>query len=340
MKSIQGDRDLEKTKLDNNFSRWKKLNTIYAHHPELSAIDDQIRAERLRLLQNTLSLTPNNNETASDRLDMLVERRNNYLASHKLPANYGKQEFMCSRCNDTGVYKGDICECAKKQIFYRKISKIHEMSGLAPDQLKETFSGFDMAYYSKTIYASDGITSQYDQAQYLLQEANEFVVSIKSGKKPKGMYICGEPGRGKTFIANCIANALIDASVPTFYRKYDQLIMQIQKTYGNHDESALTAAEILKMLFEVDVLILDDLGVERASEDTGNKLHQIIDQRLNSGLPTVITSNYHIGELCFRYDDHMLGKRIVSRIADLCSIYEIFSIGDIRMLKNKDNTQG
>lgn len=333
MKSFQSDRDIEKLKLDNNFSRWKKLNYIYTRHPELSQIDEQIRDERLHLIRNMLAVAGEHADSASDRLNLLIEKRNQYLINNSLPTNYGKQDFMCSRCNDTGVYKGDICECAKKQIFYRKISKIHEMSGLSPDQLKETFSGFDLSYYSKTLLAGDGITSQYDHIQYLLEEAKEFVAEVKSGKKPKGFYICGEPGRGKTFLANCITNALIDASIPTCYRKCDQLIMQIQGTYGNRDESASTAVDILKTLFEVDVLILDDLGVERASEDTGGKFHQIIDQRLNAGMPTIVTSNYHIGKLCNRYDDRMLGKRISSRITDLCRIFEIFSINDIRKMK-------
>ena len=60
---------------------------------------------------------------------------------------------------------------------------------------------------------------------------------------------------------------------------------------------------------ECDLLILDDLGTEFTNQFTVSCIYNLLNTRLNKGLPTVISTNLSAGELLSRYED-----RIYSRI--------------------------
>ena len=70
------------------------------------------------------------------------------------------------------------------------------------------------------------------------------------------------------------------------------------------------------------LLALDDLGMERPTEWAMETLSRLIDSRTMEGLPTIITSNYSLGELRDRWGG-MEGARIVSRIAGSCERVEM-----------------
>lgn len=65
----------------------------------------------------------------------------------------------------------------------------------------------------------------------------------------------------------------------------------------------------MQQLLSVDLLVLDDLGSERGSDWTLEKLLIIVDGRLNRLKPTVYTTNYNLNELEMR-----VGSRLASRI--------------------------
>ena len=76
---------------------------------------------------------------------------------------------------------------------------------------------------------------------------------------------------------------------------------------------------MLKRAERYDLLALDDLGAERATDWALETLTRLIDTRTMRGLPTVITSNYRLGELRDLWGG-VTGQRIASRIAGACDI--------------------
>ena len=65
------------------------------------------------------------------------------------------------------------------------------------------------------------------------------------------------------------------------------------------------------------LLALDDLGVERPTEWAMETITGLIDARVASGLPTIVTSNFSLGELRDRWGG-MPGMRIASRLGGAC----------------------
>lgn len=65
------------------------------------------------------------------------------------------------------------------------------------------------------------------------------------------------------------------------------------------------------------LLALDDLGVERPTEWAMETITGLIDARVASGLPTIVTSNFSLGVLRDRWGG-MPGMRIASRLGGAC----------------------
>ena len=127
-----------------------------------------------------------------------------------------------------------------------------------------------------------------------------------------GLFICGEFGTGKTWLAAAIGNAVMRQSrrvlFGTFSGITDRLIAA-QKTGSYSADWELYARK-------ADLLIIDDIGKEKPTEWKLHTLFKLIDER--AGLPMIFTSNYTLAGLCERItpenDDGITAAAIKDRI--------------------------
>lgn len=125
-----------------------------------------------------------------------------------------------------------------------------------------------------------------------------------------GLLFYGDVGTGKTFLAACIANALIDRAVPVLMTNIPLLISSMQKDFEAEK------GNILRRISSVPLLILDDIGVERDTAYGYEKLQEIIDTRYRSGKPLIVTTNLSPQELQNPTDIRY--KRVYDRILEMC----------------------
>ena len=83
------------------------------------------------------------------------------------------------------------------------------------------------------------------------------------------------------------------------------------------------------MVCDADLLILDDLGAEFATQFTVSAIYNIINSRILGGKPTIINTNLTLSELRGRYTE-----RIVSRLMGTYSVLNFYG-NDIRQLKRQ-----
>lgn len=121
-------------------------------------------------------------------------------------------------------------------------------------------------------------------------------------------------GTGKTYLMQCMANAIATRKIPAIYVTEEELFGDIKSTYKkNSDESE---SEVLNKYYYVPVLMIDDIFTAQYTDWGEGKLFSILDERQKRQLITIMTSNYAPGRIHHRLP--LNGKKIASRINGKC----------------------
>ena len=98
----------------------------------------------------------------------------------------------------------------------------------------------------------------------LMDKARAYVENWKEAYKSNiGLLLFGDVGTGKSFFAGCIANALLDQDVPVLMTNFPTILNRLTGMFSE-DRS-----EFIASFDEYDLLIIDDLGVERSTDELG-----------------------------------------------------------------------
>jgi len=184
--------------------------------------------------------------------------------------------------------------------------RIAEFSGMASAHARaKTFEGFDVL----------------DDNRKAFQSAWSFAAN------PDGwLVLIGGYGCGKTHLLLAIGNALLGQAdpQPVVYANTPDLLDSLKATFGRNGDGD-TYDERFRAMRTVDVLLLDDLGVESLTPWAMQTLYQLLDYRYMRELPTVIASNMTMAEF---------PSRIRSRLTDQ-SVVQVVAVtsGDYRRLK-------
>lgn len=164
---------------------------------------------------------------------------------------------------------------------------------------------------SQWAYTFDNYKGEKDKS-YII--AKNYVKEYEQMKKENiGLLFCGTVGSGKTYLACCIANALIEEyMIRVKIRNFAQIINDLQKSGFDLDKN-----EYIESLTNVSVLILDDLGIERDTSYAKEQVYNIVNSRYLKKKPTIFTTNLPY-EKIQNSDDGVEYERIYSRIIEMC----------------------
>lgn len=134
-----------------------------------------------------------------------------------------------------------------------------------------------------------------------------------------GVLFYGSVGRGKSFYASCIANALLEKNVPVVATSFPRLLNILQ--------NARDRQQIIDKLKVYKLLLIDDLGTERDSSYASEQVNNITQSRDISGLPLIVTTNLTMEEL--NHPTTMQCERIYERVLRMCPV-QIKMVGENR----------
>ena len=113
---------------------------------------------------------------------------------------------------------------------------------------------------------------------------------------PEGWLVFnGHRGCGKTHLAVAIGAESIRQGRPVFYSFVPSLLDHLRATFS--PDSPIGYDELFEQIKTVPLLILDDLGAETSTPWAEEKLYQIVVERHEARLPTVITTALSVDEL-------------------------------------------
>jgi DNA replication protein DnaC len=106
-----------------------------------------------------------------------------------------------------------------------------------------------------------------------------------------GLLIIGKIGTGKTHLAVGITKELVlNKGISCLFYDYRELLKEIQNSYNATVQT--TELDVLRPVFETDVLVLDELGAVKPTEWVWDTVSLILNTRYNDNRTTIITTNF------------------------------------------------
>ncbi len=220
-------------------------------------------------------------------------------------------QYTCPLCQDTGFVDGKMCQCyrlLRKQAAYRQLSDGLPLAA-------STFQSFSLAYYQ-------GNPQAYQQMQAVLQTCQSYASRFRPHSS--SLLFWGGTGLGKTHLSLAIANTALDKGFGVVYGSVQGFTSAFEKERFDRDDS--NTADALK---GCDLLILDDLGAEGATNYLNAVLYDVVNCRMLASRPTIISTNLNLRALESRY-----GQRFTSRVFGSYSLLE-FMGQDVRQQKRE-----
>ena len=247
-------------------------------------------------------------------------------------------EEICSLCEGTGlciVEEGGRqvarpCQCRIERRVARMLERAH-----IPRRYEDcTLDNFEAKY--------DGADRSLQSA---LVQARGFVKGYPVETDGKGLLLVGPVGVGKTHVAVGILKELVqERGVHGLFYDYRELLKEVQNSYNQ--TVAATELEVLRPVFEAEVLVLDELGAAKPSDWVWDTVAHILNSRYNDRRTTIITTNYpntealgatpgrRSGKKSAEQEDaeramsgetlgDRIGERMRSRLQEMCVVVEM-----------------
>lgn len=248
----------------------------------------------------------------------------------KVLTNMLTSEYHSEICPDCGVdkymeielagskkYVRKQCVCEKNEYEKHQEEDRRKQKQIRLERLRE-YSMMDAQFESCTFEKFE--VDEHNQK--IFKMALNYCENWEQMKKENvGFMLWGTPGNGKTYVASCIANHLINELVPVIAISTIGLLGRIKRTYNSYGREG--EAEILATLNNASLLVLDDLGAENNTNWVKEKLYEIIDTRYRQSKPTIITTNLSPIQLKNKLtgDDEI--TRTYDRLVEICPPIEL-----------------
>lgn len=308
---------LESQKAAHESRQLAREQELYAKLPRVREIDMLLRSSMAQTVQAAFLKGTDAQQALAKIKEQniaLQAERKALIAAH-FPAEYLDDGPVCPHCGGVGYIGTQMCSC---------------LQSLCREELKKTISLFSAGEHTFGDFRLDYYPDTRDRINPRAVMSRTFDVCRKYAAEftphSGNLLFNGGTGLGKTFLSACIARQVAEKGYGVAYESAPRLFAKLEKDHFRPDEdSAREAAE----LYDSTLLIIDDLGTELTGAFTVSALYALVNDRLLTGKPTIISTNLNINEIRQRYS-----PQIASRLEGSYQLLP-FVGQDIRVLKNK-----
>lgn len=244
---------------------------------------------------------------------------------------YASQSKECEKCSDLencgNMMKGyqpkllinrdsvdlEYLRCHRKVMFddRQKNEKLIQSLYVPKDILNASFAELDKTTVER-------IT--------LVDKAASFVQNYSNGKIPKGLYLFGKFGVGKSYVLGAVANKLAEKGISSMIVYFPELVRELKSSIGDQ-----TLNQKIEAIKKEPILMLDDIGAETMSSWMRDEvLGPILQFRMLENLPTFFTSNFNYDGLEHHLtysqrgeEEKIKARRLMERIKYLTDLVEV-----------------
>lgn len=187
-----------------------------------------------------------------------------------------------------------------------QFERLFKQSGLVKRQLRQTFENYN-ATNSELVYA---------QEQAMLAATNG-----------TGLILAGKRGTGKSHLATSIALYVMQHGKQAIFRLVNDLLNEIRQAVAEKTDYF----SLIKKFKEVPCLVLDDFGKEKTTDFGLDALYDIVNDRYNNELQTIITTNATDIETLAKWGNEQYTTPMVSRVMESGAWVTITKSDDYRV---------
>lgn len=296
-----------------------KKEHIYSIIPRIKEIDSSLSMLGIAFSKSILN-SPQKSEELTEELHQKVRdlkaEKVELLVANNFTQDYLTLKYTCPVCKDTGFVDSQKCKCLKQKL----INYAYDKSNLSNLLSEQNFDTFDFEYYSNTPLDKVGIPPRKNM-QDIYKTCLSFVNNFDAIND--NLLFTGPTGLGKTFLSSCIAKDLLDKGKTVFYQTAFKTFDILEEYKFSKDKDSFNKEKV-NMLFDCDLLIIDDLGTEFINSYTSSEFFNILNSRLLDKKKTIISTNLSLEELFEVYS-----ARVVSRLIGHYKVLKFFG-EDIR----------
>lgn len=281
---------------------------VYKKIPAIKRIDEDIFKTGLSMSKYIIGNPDKYKESiekAKKTIEKLKMEKAYLMTESNIPADYIDIKYDCEACKDTGYLdNGSQCNCLKQAL----VSRAYKMSNIENVLQKENFKNFNINIFKDEPFENEKMTPRENMID-IVGIAEGFISNFNENNGDNLLFY-GTTGLGKTFLCNCIAKSLLDKNKIVIYQTAFTILEIIEKHRFKKDTKEDNDYQY-NLLFEADLLIIDDLGTEVANTFTNAEIFNIVNTRIIGGKKTIISTNLTPKEISETYTD-----RVFSRILD------------------------
>ena len=312
--------EYEKIRTENQREGQRREQEIRQGFPEIEALLEERRDRLTGSIRAALQGRAVDVEILQTGMRELNGKIRAELTKAGYPEDYLQPIYRCPVCRDTG-YVGEpvheLCACMKQRIMDEE-NRGERKGGLG----EHSFEQFNLsAFPDDTIPGRR--RSQREHMRLIERAARRYAEDFPENEKPNLIFF-GPPGLGKTFVADCIAQCVMERAYlvrrVTAYRLCE--IMRKNQFDGSEGRAA-------EGVMESDLLMIDDLGTEPQTKNTSVYLFQVLNEQNMNGRHTIISTNLNPEKMSAMYEERVISRMMDCRITTAIEFYG----RDLRLMK-------
>ena len=223
------------------------------------------------------------------------------------------QGYMYTPLNENNiiVFSYDACNKLQKKLKQDEYKNNLDLFEMSKDVKEASFKNIDTT----------------DKARIpIIKYFKEFMENYNNENKPKGIYLTGSFGSGKTYLISALFNEMAKKGVKSILIHYPDFLISLKSSFQTN------YSEKFNSIKKIPLLLLDDIGAENCSNWSRDEvLGPILQYRMENHLPTFFTSNLTIEELekslaiTSSGVDKVKARRIIERVKQLTVTLELIS---------------
>ncbi len=201
------------------------------------------------------------------------------------------------------------CEACERERFIREME---ERAKDAAQQRLNTLLANSMLrerFIDKTFENFHPFGKDREKQLRVLSIARDFAGAFHRHRQAgTWLLFMGNVGTGKSHLCAAIINEVIRAGYTALFTKTPRLLREVKDTF--HRDAEITQSEIIARMGVIDLLVIDEVGIQFGTDTERMILYEILDLRYEAMRPVILTTN--ITDL--KSLEKLMGERIIDRL--------------------------